>query len=55
MSDGLVVLKLVATPLNGAGIPYMLSGSMAMNYYAQPRMTRDLDLVVELSPLMPSA
>ena len=27
----------------------MLTGSMAMNYYAQPRMTRDIDLVVELA------
>ena len=28
---------------------YMLTGSMAMNYYATPRMTRDIDLVVALS------
>jgi len=27
-------------------IPYMLTGSMAMNYYAQPRMTRDIDVVI---------
>jgi len=26
----------------------MLTGSMAMNYYAEPRMTRDIDLVVAL-------
>ena len=26
----------------------MLTGSMAMNYYAQPRMTRDIDVVVSL-------
>lgn len=26
----------------------MVTGSMAMNYYAQPRMTRDIDLVVAL-------
>ena len=26
----------------------MLSGSMAMNYYAQPRMTRDIDIVIIL-------
>jgi len=49
MSDELDVLKLVAARLDGAGIAYMLSGSMAMNYYAQPRMTRDLDVVVELT------
>ena len=28
----------------------MLTGSMAMNYYAQPRMTRDIDVVVALAP-----
>jgi hypothetical protein len=27
----------------------MLTGSMAMNYYAQPRMTRDIDVVVALA------
>lgn len=32
-----------------ADIAYMLTGSFAMNYYAQPRMTRDLDLVVQLT------
>ncbi|MBM4267261.1 MAG: hypothetical protein FJ144_11745 [Deltaproteobacteria bacterium] len=48
-SEQLTVLKLVAETLDGAGLPYMLSGSTAMNYYAQPRMTRDIDLVVELS------
>jgi hypothetical protein len=34
----------------------MLTGSMAMNYYAQPRMTRDIDVVVALHPppLMPT-
>lgn len=26
----------------------MLTGSMAMNFYAQPRMTRDIDVVVEI-------
>jgi len=33
-----------------AGIPYMLTGSMAMNYYAQPRMTRDIDVVIAIAP-----
>jgi hypothetical protein len=28
----------------------MLTGSMAMNYYAQPRMTRDIDVVLALGP-----
>jgi hypothetical protein len=28
----------------------MLTGSMAMGFYAPPRMTRDIDFVVELQP-----
>jgi hypothetical protein len=49
VSDELVVLKSVAARLGEAGIPYMVTGSMAANFYAVPRMTRDIDLVVELS------
>lgn len=48
MSEQLDVLKLVADRLQHAGIAYMISGSTAMNYYAQPRLTRDIDLVVAL-------
>jgi hypothetical protein len=33
-----------------AEIAYMLTGSMAMNYYAQPRMTRDIDVVIAIRP-----
>jgi hypothetical protein len=42
------VLRDVAERLDRAGIAYMLTGSLAMNFYAVPRMTRDIDLVVEL-------
>jgi hypothetical protein len=38
-----------AIRLERAGIDYMLTGSIALSYYAQPRMTRDIDFVVELS------
>jgi hypothetical protein len=48
VSDELDVLKAVAAELEGAGIPYMVTGSMAANFYTVPRMTRDIDLVVEL-------
>jgi len=48
VSDELDVLKSVAARLEAAGIPYMVTGSMAANFYATPRMTRDIDLVVEL-------
>src|SRR6266568_8017400 len=42
------VLRNVSMRLESAGIAFMLTGSVAMNYYAQPRMTRDIDLVVAL-------
>ena len=44
------VLKDVCARLDRTGIAYMLTGSMAMNYYAQPRMTRDIDLVIAVEP-----
>jgi len=44
------VLKDVAGRLDAAANPYMLTGSLAMSWYATPRMTRDIDLVVELKP-----
>lgn len=43
------VLRDVCGRLEGAGIPYMLTDSLAMNYYSVPRMTRDIDIVAELS------
>ena len=49
MLSELDVLRDVGARLEGAGMAYMLTGSMAMNYYATPRMTRDIDLVVALS------
>lgn len=36
--------------LNRVGIPYMLSGSMASNYWGIPRTTHDLDFVLVLDP-----
>src|SRR5215204_2906348 len=42
------VLRDVSRRLESAGIAFMLTGSVAMNYYAQPRMTRDIDLVAAL-------
>jgi hypothetical protein len=43
------IVRDVSQRLDAAAIDYMLTGSMAMNYYAQPRMTRDIDIVVALS------
>lgn len=50
MQNELDIMRDVSQRLEGAKIPYMLTGSMAMNYYAHPRMTRDIDLVVALTP-----
>lgn len=50
MSEELEVLKIVTQRLENAGIPYMLTGSIAANFYTVPRMTRDIDIVVELEP-----
>jgi hypothetical protein len=49
MENELDIVRDVSQRLDGAGIAYMLTGSMAMNYYAQPRMTRDIDLVIALA------
>ena len=48
MENELDILHDVSKRLESAGIEFMLTGSVAMNYYAQPRMTRDIDLVVAL-------
>ena len=50
MHNEIAVLRDVASKLSDAGFQYMLTGSFALNYYAQPRMTRDIDLVVALQP-----
>lgn len=46
MTEELQLLRDIVTRLESAGIDYMLTGSVALNCYAQPRMTRDIDLVV---------
>ncbi len=45
----LELLQRVCRSLDENNFPYMISGSIAMNIYAIPRMTRDIDIVVELS------
>ena len=50
MLSELEVLKDVCARLERAGIAYMLTGSLAMSYYAQPRMTRAIDLVIAVEP-----
>lgn len=43
-------LKLVITLLENSKMEYMIVGSVAGSIYGEPRLTRDLDLVVALSP-----
>lgn len=49
MDDLLEFVKAIASRLDSVGIPYMVTGSTAMAVYSVPRMTRDIDLVVEIS------
>jgi hypothetical protein len=39
-------LRRVAEILEEAGVPYMLTGSLVSAYYAVPRSTQDLDVVI---------
>lgn len=50
MRNEIDIVREVSQRFDQAKIEYMLTGSMAMNYYAEPRMTRDIDLVVALVP-----
>ena len=45
MTEELTVLHDITSRLDAAGIDYMLTGSLALACHAQPRMTRDIDLV----------
>lgn len=42
-------LRRVVAVVDGSGIPYMLTGSIALAYYAEPRATRDIDVVIAVS------
>jgi aminoglycoside-2''-adenylyltransferase len=48
MQNELKVLQDVTRKLTGAGIQYMLTGSWALTFYAEPRMTRDIDIVAAI-------
>jgi hypothetical protein len=36
--------------LEAAGIPYMITGSVASSFHGEPRATRDLDIVIDPTP-----
>lgn len=48
MATELDVLRIISERLTAQDLPFMLTGSFALAYYATPRMTRDLDIVVAL-------
>jgi len=43
------LLKRVVEALDGAGIPYMLTGSLASSLQGEPWATHDIDLVVDIT------
>jgi hypothetical protein len=48
VTEELEILRDITTRLDCLRLPFMLTGSVAMNHYAVPRMTRDIDLVILL-------
>jgi len=44
----MILLEKVVKGLEQHKIPYMLSGSVAMGIYSLPRMTMDIDIIIEL-------
>ena len=50
MSNEIELLKFVCRRLDKAEISYMLTGSLAANFYLVPRMTRDIDFVINILP-----
>jgi hypothetical protein len=50
MNEQIEFLKDVVSRLESEQIAYMVTGSVAMSFYGTPRMTRDVDLVIECRP-----
>ena len=50
MEEELKLLKDICNKLDNARIEYMLTGSFAMAFYSTPRMTRDIDIIIKVSP-----
>ena len=44
------LISLFIVPINALHIPYMVTGAVAAVIYGEPRLTRDLDLVLGLHP-----
>jgi hypothetical protein len=50
LDDQSRVLLDVVQRLDREAIAYMLSGSVALSAYVRPRMTRDIDIVIDVQP-----
>ncbi|MCY7361451.1 MAG: hypothetical protein LH629_05180 [Ignavibacteria bacterium] len=48
MTEEIESLKRVTDKLEIGAYEYLLTGSMAMSFYAAPRMTRDADILLKL-------
>jgi len=44
------LLRYLVETLEALGVEYMIGGSHAAMYYGEPRLTRDVDVVVTLHP-----
>ncbi len=42
------LLQIFARPVHDAGIPYLVAGSVGAMFYAEPRLTLDIDLAVSI-------
>lgn len=53
LNDQTRVLADVSRRLDSLGLEWMLTGALASAYHAEPRMTSDIDLVVDLDTVRP--
>jgi hypothetical protein len=44
------LLTRIVEALDGAGIPYMLTGSFASSLQGEPRASHDIDIVIDITP-----
>ena len=44
------LFRIFISPLSTLDIPYMVTGAVASIIYGEPRMTHDIDLVIEITP-----
>jgi hypothetical protein len=44
------LLAATIAQLERAGVPYMITGSVASSYHGEPRATRDVDIVIDPDP-----